>query len=164
MPVLNNSHYNTLNTIPKFRMSGENENKLFITSQLESNLHKDNRFVDEKEFSGGAWRHNAIPSQAMACPTMQQILSIIDPPPHETLMQLNPGHPSFEEHEASSIIGAKMIRIQSGTWKANEAVAYFQKNFPCHIGTVFGKKNPLYQQEKHKQLGELCNIPSSICK
>jgi len=112
-------------------LSGENDNELFIASHLESNLHKDNKFVDDKRNSGGAFHHNAIPSQAMACP-MQQLLSTIDPPPHETLMQLNrPGHPSFEEYESSSIIGAKMIRIQSGAWGEVEAAAYFQKNFPC---------------------------------
>ena len=112
-------------------MSGENENELFIASHLESNLHQHNFFVDDKTRDSGAWLHNAIPSQAMACP-MQQILSTIDPPPHETLMQLNrPGHPSFEEHEASSIIGAKMIRIQDGEWSPMQAAAYFQENFPC---------------------------------
>ena len=112
-------------------MSGENNNELFVASQIESNLHKTRFFLDDKRRSGGAWFHNAIPSQAMACP-IQQILSTIDPPPHETLMYLNrPGHPSFEGYEASSIIGAKMIRIQSGAWGEVEAAAYFQKNFPC---------------------------------
>ena len=89
----------------------------------------------------------------MACP-MQQILSTIDPPPHETLMQLNrPGHPSFEEHEASSIIGAKMIRIQSGDWEAKEAAAYFQKNFPCSRFVVNYRSDEDGQAKSQLKLG-----------
>lgn len=112
-------------------MSGENYNQLFVASKLESNLLEGVDFEMGEGEKTGAWQHNPIPSQAMACP-MQQILSTIDPPPHETLMKLNqPGHPSFEKYETSSIIGAKMIRIQGGEWSPMHAAAYFQKNFPC---------------------------------
>ena len=112
-------------------MSGENYNELFVASKLESNLHRGEEFKMGEGKKTGAWQHNPIPSQAMACP-MQHILSTIDPPPHETLIKLNqPGHPSFEEYETSSIIGAKMIRIQGVKWSPMQAAAYFQDNFPC---------------------------------
>jgi hypothetical protein len=117
--------------ILQVRLSGENNNELFVASKLESNLHKSTAFEMGEREKTGAWQHNPIPSQAMACP-MQQILSTINPPPHETLMKLDqPGHPSFEEYENSSIIGAKMIRIQDGEWSPMQAAAYFQENFPC---------------------------------
>jgi len=112
-------------------LSGENYNELFVASKLESNLHRGAEFEMGEGEKTGAWQHNPIPSQAMACP-MQHILSTINPPLHETLMNLNqPGRPSFEEYETSAIIGAKMVRIQGGEWSPMQAAAYFQDNFPC---------------------------------
>jgi hypothetical protein len=111
-------------------LSGENNNELFVASKLESNLQS-KAFEKGEGQKTGAWQHNPIPSQAMACP-MQHFLSTINPPPHEILMKLDqPGHPSFDEYETSSIIGAKMIRIQRGGWSPMQAAAYFQDNFPC---------------------------------
>jgi hypothetical protein len=113
------------------RLSGENQNELFIASNLQKNLQSTGQFESDKRNSGDAWIHNAIPTQALAC-LMQQIMSTINPPPHELLMELNqPGNPSYEDYEASLIIGAKMIRIQEGDWDAMTAVAYFKENFPC---------------------------------
>ena len=132
MPCLRSTETLTFSNIEhiQVRLSGENYNELFVASKIESNLQGVEFKIGEGEDTG-AWQHNPIPSQAMACP-MQHILSTIDPPPHETVITLNqPGHPSLEEYETSSIIGAKMIRIQGVKWSPIQAAAYFQKNFPC---------------------------------
>lgn len=132
MPCLRSTETLTFSNIEhiQVRLSGENYNELFVASKIESNLQGVEFKIGEGE-NTGAWQHNPIPSQAMACP-MQHILSTIDPPPHETVITLNqPGHPSLEEYETSSIIGAKMIRIQGVKWSPIQAAAYFQKNFPC---------------------------------
>jgi hypothetical protein len=82
------------------QLSGENNNELFIASRLEDNLKR--KYVynfQEGNTDGGAWLHNAIPLQSMAC-AMQKVMTIIDPPPAEVLKTLNkPNHPSVDEYE-----------------------------------------------------------------
>ena len=120
------------------RLSGENFNELYVASKIRSNLEQGKKsrfekslFAEDKEIKSRPWFHHAIPSQAFACP-IQKIMSTIDPPSHEKLLQMNKaGHESYEDHEASTIIGAKMIRIQNGQWTVKEAVDYFNTAFPC---------------------------------
>jgi hypothetical protein len=99
---------------------------------LETNLKNRAEFhFDQEVKNEGPWLHNAIPVQAMACAT-QKIMATIDPPPAEVLLTINtPNHPSLEEYEQSWIFGAKIIRIQQGRWTPEEAVTFFQENFPC---------------------------------
>jgi len=145
-----------LNYLPNVRLSGENSNELFIASKLQTNLQKGGKkkiFANDERYNGTPWMHNAIPSQALACP-MQQIMSTINPPPHEILMELNqPGNPSYADYEASLIIGAKMIRIQDGNWNAKTAVAYFQENFPCSRFLVNYRSDTDGQVESELNLG-----------
>lgn len=112
-------------------MAGENNNELFVASKLEDNLEGMHSFSFKGENTDGAWLHNDIPLQAMAC-AMQKVMTTIDPPPTEVLRTLNkPNHSSLEDYEQSQIFGAKMIRIQVSGWDATKAATYFQENFPC---------------------------------
>lgn len=121
---------NMMNKLPNVRLSGENNNELFVASKLEKNLLDTGLFHYEKP-AKGAWAHSAVPNQAMAC-IMQKVMTTIDPPPAEVLSTLNkPNHPSLEEYEGALILGAKIIRIQQARWSPEDAVAYFQENFPC---------------------------------
>eukprot|EP00557_Chaetoceros_sp_GSL56_P013236 CAMPEP_0176483664 /NCGR_PEP_ID=MMETSP0200_2-20121128/4039_1 /TAXON_ID=947934 /ORGANISM="Chaetoceros sp., Strain GSL56" /LENGTH=375 /DNA_ID=CAMNT_0017880081 /DNA_START=234 /DNA_END=1364 /DNA_ORIENTATION=- len=121
-----------MNKLPNIQLSGENRNELFYANRLVRNLKFSTAFNFEEGNKDGAWLHNPIPTQAMAC-VMQKLMTTIDPPPHDVLINLNtPDHPSLEEYERSKILGAKMIRIQVGDWDPeDEAVEYFQENFPC---------------------------------
>ena len=131
-----------INRLPNVRIGGENNNQLFIASQLETNLKK-------KNFGGGlrskvparpldnAWFHYEVPEQAMAC-TIQKVLQTINPPPLEIQQQIinsssnGTSGMNLDDYETSQIIGAKMIRIQRGNkWTALEASEFFKYNFPC---------------------------------
>lgn len=126
-----------INLLPNVRLSGENNNELYIASLLEKNLQT-------KDFAGlrskvpasptnYAWQHNEIPEQSMAC-TIQKVLHTINPPPEEIQQQLINNETSgitLDGYETSQIIGAKMIRIQVGDWTPLEGAEFFKYNFPC---------------------------------
>ena len=141
------------------RLSGENFNELYVASKIRSNLEQGKNkfekslFAEDKEIKSRPWFHHAIPSQAFACP-IQKIMSTIDPPSHEKLLQMNKaGHESYEDHEASTIIGAKMIRIQNGQWTVKEAVDYFNTAFPCAKYIVNIRSGIDGQAESRAKLG-----------
>lgn len=125
-----------INHLPNVRLAGENNNELYIASQLEKNL-KGYGFnglrsnVPAK--ASGAWFHHSIPKQSMAC-TIQKVLHTINPPPKEVQQQIisNEGNGiTLDGYETSQIVGAKMIRIQNGKWTPLEAAEFFKYNFPC---------------------------------
>jgi len=88
---------------------------------------KNSPFVLSKQ--GGPWMHNSVQSQSLACAS-QKIMSLINPPSHEYLSNIQ-SLLELEHHEDDTIIGAKLIRIQTGNWGVDDAVDYFKKHFPC---------------------------------
>ena len=121
-----------LNFLPNMRLSGENNNELYVASLLASNLKKSSSSMAYDEEVEGAWMHHKIPTQAMACP-IQQVISMITPPPSEVLQAVNEtGALSVEDYDQSTILGLKTIRIQEDTeWSPIEAAAFFKESFPC---------------------------------
>ncbi|GFH46277.1 hypothetical protein CTEN210_02751 [Chaetoceros tenuissimus] len=123
----------TFNLLPNVRLSGENNDELFKAYEMIHNLyakkHRYGTFFDEGKKQGGPWMHNIIQPQSLACAS-QKILSLINPPSHEYLSHVQTLR-ELEQHEDDTIIGAKMIRIQEGSWGVDDAVDYFKKHFPC---------------------------------
>jgi hypothetical protein len=137
----------------KVQLSGENNDELYIASKLEQNLKLKKQFNFGGEKTEGAWLHNPVPVQAMAC-AMQKLMTTIDPPSAEVLSTLNtPNNPTLEEYERSMIFGAKMVRIQSSGWNPEAAVAYFQENFPCSRYIVNHSSNIKGQVKSRLDLG-----------
>jgi hypothetical protein len=77
------------NALPNVRIAGENNNELYVASQLESNLEgaKGHHLLDGNA-TQGSWAHNAIPPQAMACP-IQKVVETLDIAPREELLHMN---------------------------------------------------------------------------
>ena len=126
-----------INLLPNVRLSGENNNELYIASLLEKNLQiRDFAGLRSKvpaRPTNYAWQHNEIPEQSMAC-TIQKVLHTINPPPEEIQQQIINNETSgitLDGYETSQIIGAKMIRIQVGDWTPLEGAEFFKYNFPC---------------------------------
>lgn len=143
-----------MNKLPNIQLSGENNDELYIASKLEQNLKLKKQFnFGGGEKTEGAWLHNPVPVQAMAC-AMQKLMTTIDPPSTEVLSTLNtPNNPTLEEYEHSMIFGAKMVRIQSSGWNPEAAVAYFQENFPCSRYIVNHSSNIKGQVKSRMDLG-----------
>jgi hypothetical protein len=127
-----------INHLPSVRLAGENNNELYIASQLEKNL-KGYGFNGLRSnvpaTASGAWFHHSIPKQSMAC-TIQKVLHTINPPPKEVQQRIISNKSSgvgitLDDYETSQIVGAKMIRIQIGKWTPLEAAEFFKYNFPC---------------------------------
>jgi len=119
-----------LNFLPNVRLSGENNNELYIASLLASTLRRKKQMDYDREYYG-AWTHHKIPTQTMACP-IQQVVSAITPPPSEVLHAVNEtGAPSLEGYDQTRIFGLKTIRIAEGNWSPSEAAAFFKESFPC---------------------------------
>ena len=80
-----------INHLPNVRIGGENNNELYIASQLESNLKIQGfgglRSKVPPRPPNSAWFHNTIPEQAMAC-TIQKVLQTINPPPEKIQQQI----------------------------------------------------------------------------
>lgn len=132
---------NMLNQLPQVRLSGENNNALYYASKLISIHHQDHKphILDQNYDSvDGAWMHNAIPPQAMACP-IQHMLHILNPPPQNIQIQANLSHidsnigsnRTYEQYDAQTILGVKTIRFHDGQWTPRQAVNYLQTAFPC---------------------------------
>jgi len=124
-----------INHLPNVRLAGENNNELYIASQLGKNLkgYGFNGLRSNVPKASGAWFHHSIPKQSMAC-TIQKVLHTINPPPKEVQQQIisNEGNGiTLDGYETSQIVGAKMIRIQNGKWTPLEAAEFFKYNFPC---------------------------------
>eukprot|EP00985_Skeletonema_marinoi_P030049 scaffold30235_cov249-Skeletonema_marinoi.AAC.1 len=102
-----------------------------------------------------AWFRHEIPEQAMAC-TIQKVLQTINPPPEEIQQQIINSDSSersviaLDRYETSQILGAKMIRVQSGKWTALQASKFFNYNFPCAkyiINTRLNTDNQVVSQK-----------------
>ena len=123
------------NALPNVRISGENNNELYVASQLESNLEgaKGHNLLDGNAIQG-SWAHNEIPPQAMACP-IQKVVETLDIAPREELLHMNSigraGGSRLADEERNKILGMKVIRIMNGEWTPLEAAEFFQRNFPC---------------------------------
>ena len=129
-----------INCLPNVRVGGENNNELYIASKLETNLEMQgfaglrSKVPARPHFE--AWFRHEIPEQAMAC-TIQKVLQTINPPPEEIQQQIINSDSSersviaLDRYETSQILGAKMIRVQSGKWTALQASKFFNYNFPC---------------------------------
>jgi len=137
------------NSLPNVRLSGENNGELFIASLLQTNLRaidQENAVLDDNGTADGAWIHNKIPSQAMACP-VQHVANTLNPPPAKILHSVNETtKPSIVEYDDSKIFGMKTIRIHLNKtkvlgpthsirihtdWQPEEAADFFKINFPC---------------------------------
>ena len=120
-----------LNLLPNVRLSGENNNELYVASLIESNLRRSSLLDYDTEIEGTAWVHHKIPNQSLACP-IQQVVSTLTPPPSEVLHAVNEtGAPSLDDYDQSTILGLKTIHIQNSDWPAYKAAAFFKENFPC---------------------------------
>ena len=125
-----------LDFLPNVRLSGENNNELFVASQLESNLRGahfplGDPLLEQEHPMDGAWMHNVIPTQSMACP-IQQVVSTLNPPPSQVLHAVNEtGKLSLAEYDQSTILGIKTIRLQASKWSPDGAADFFRENFPC---------------------------------
>jgi len=117
------------NLLPNVRLSGENNNELFIASKVESNLHiKNHNILDPSyEEQSAAWIHNNVPDGAMGC-VIQKVLSTINPPPHWVIKSKRV---SVKIYDKDTILGAKMVRFHGGTWSSKEAANFLKRNFPC---------------------------------
>ena len=146
----------------KVRISGENHGILYEASRLETTLHGKVGFNSlrsrvKSRPPHSAFFHHDIPVQAMAC-TIQRVLSTLNPPPGEILDQLvnnhfgvNEGGRTVEEYDNSQIIGAKMIRIQTRFPTSDEAVDFFNYNFPCAKFIVNTRSNIDEQLQSQKK-------------
>jgi len=120
-----------INSLPNVRLSGENNGELNVASLVESNLMSHKKFRPGKSWKG-AWLHNAIPEQALACP-IQHIFKTINPPDMDTSMQVNRNTP-LSLFDPSVILGLKTIRLfelNSVKLTPKEASDFFKRNFPC---------------------------------
>jgi hypothetical protein len=128
------------NKLPNVRLSGENWNALFEASKLatffsdsdkKSRYFYNNELVTKGQFESekieeGAFAHNAIPLGSMGC-VMQSFMRRIDPPDYS--VNALPYYDPVEE--ATTVLGAKIIRIPHGNWGPKKAAQFFQENFPC---------------------------------
>ncbi len=146
-----------LNYLPNVRLSGENNDELFIASRLESNLRtsKGHSILEQHyDHKDASWMHNGIPEQAMACP-IQDIFYTINPPPAKVQRRVNvQGEPSLEEYDRDKILGLKTVRIhQKHTWSPKLAAEFFKENFPCSRVVVNIRSDIDSQIESRANLG-----------
>jgi hypothetical protein len=135
----------TMNALPKVRLAGENYGELNVVSSVESNLLNRNnvKILDGKGRYSGAWKHNDIPEQAMACP-IQHIFKTINPPDMQTMLHVNQsmthdndGHDGAPNSlfDPSMILGHKTIRMfkpkVSIKLSPKEMSEFLKRNFPC---------------------------------
>ena len=144
-----------MNSLPNVRLSGENFGELNVASLVESNLVSRKKFTPFKpgKKSKGAWVHNPIPEQALACP-IQQIFKTINPPDMDTLMQVNRSA-SVSLFDPSIILGLKTIRLfedNSVKLTPKEASNFFKRNFPCSKVIVNIRSNVTAQVASRKHL------------
>jgi len=129
------------NLLPNVRLSGENANTLFVASRIISNLRQNSTPpLLEQDYDRllGAWMHNAIPKQSMAC-VMQHVLYALNPPPLSIQNEQKPSvSTSLEDYDANTILGMKTIRFHKGRpgmgippWTPTEAASFLLENFPC---------------------------------
>ncbi len=125
-----------LNLLPGIRLSGENNGVLHVASLVEETLKNGNNNVlsQHTDITEGSWLHNGIAPGAIACP-IQQIISTINPPPHDVQHHVNVTKSKFkslEEYDQFKILGVKTIRIDNPLlWNAKQAAEFFKRNFPC---------------------------------
>jgi len=156
-----------LNYLPNVRLSGENNNELYVASLLDSNLRKSSSSMAYDEEVVGAWMHHKIPNQAMACP-IQHVVSTITPPPNEVLQTLNETWaPSLDEYDQSTILGLKTIRIQQSEWSPSEwspseAAAFFKESFPCSRIVVNIRSDTGRQAQSAVKLGWTPRTPDAV--
>lgn len=120
-----------MNYLPGVRLSGENMNELFEAFQLEKNLKGSkhhNILSNENEITEGAFIHNSIPRNSMAC-AIQHITSVINPPPK--YIQEHDNIRSIRKYDSNTIMGLKTIRFHQGYWSVKDATEFLQRNFPC---------------------------------
>jgi len=127
-----------LNYLPNVRISGENTNVLYYASRIVSYLRDPvpllNQDFDRVE---GAYMHNAIAPQSMAC-ALQQIIYTINPPPKKIQLAVNgtsggSSPPmSIQEYDKDTILGVKTIRLHKvDKWSVEKVSSFLQENFPC---------------------------------
>jgi len=152
-----------LNFLPNVRLSGENNNQLYVASELIRNLNGTNGHQilnrSDRDVTDGAWLHNAVPESAMSC-LMQNVLYTINPPPY--LIQHNKSI-SIEDFDKDTIIGAKMIRMHKGNWGAAEAASFITENFPCSKVVINIRSDPVSQvQSQVSQFNHTKNTEGTI--
>lgn len=118
----------TLNELPGVRLSGENDNVFYnlwnlinfgeIKTVLRQNYDQNSSF----------WIHNAVTRGAMAC-TIQNFMETINPPP--LLTQKYSKILPLSKYDDSTIIGAKMIRVQKNKWQPKLVAEFIREYFPC---------------------------------
>jgi len=151
-----------LNFLPNMRLSGENNNELYIASLLASNLKKSSSSMAYDEEVEGAWMHHKIPTQAMACP-IQHVVSTLTPPPSEVLHAVNEtGALSVEDYDQSTILGLKAVRIQKSEWSPIEAAAFFKESFPCSRIVVNIRSDTKSQAASTTKLGWSKNPSAAV--
>ena len=139
-----------MNMLPNVRLSGENNNELFVISGLETNLRRDKKkHILHEPAQTGPWKHNQIPDQALSCP-MQKVVETLDIAPNEVLENIH--QEPFRSEEEGKILGVKTIRIQQGNWGPKKAADFFKRNFPCSRIIVN------YRSDSEAQLNSTSNL------
>jgi len=120
----------TLNTLPGVRLSGENDNVFYNLWKLTSGERMKHTLNQDYDQDTGPWMHNAIPRGAMSC-TVQNFMKTINPP-QLSIQKFSNALP-LSTSDRSTIIGAKMIRIQrrKNDWSPFNVTKFIRKNFPC---------------------------------
>jgi len=128
-----------LNTLPRVRMSGENNNAL---GRLFDLLQNTLRFpLVAKQHGGmGAWGHNPIPTGAEAC-VSQVLVETLNPPP----MDVN-------YDDSQTIVGFKTIRLHSelNARQLVDVAEYLKTSFPC-ARFVINHRSDVEEQAKSQQ-------------
>jgi len=119
---------NMIDLLPGVRMAGENNGHLAYGLDAMKNLKSTESFrLESKREVVGAWRHNPIPKQSMACP-IQNIFENMNPPP-EKIMNLRNGFDDTDE-----IIGFKTVQFHNAEDFGPshvESTDFLIETFPC---------------------------------
>lgn len=115
-----------MNSLPRVRMSGENNNTLGAIRTMISNIKDAPQFQRQQENPRlGAWSHNPVPDSAFAC-VAQHMIETINPPLLNEDLQL-------VQDDTDTIIGFKTIRFLDNVSPSEDKdmVEYVQQHFPC---------------------------------
>ena len=133
-----------LNLLPGVRLSGENNNAVYVVASAFDAIFRRPFKVQQQD---GAWGHYRIRKSDMAC-TAQSIFEAINPP--EEAVQLSK---MLLEQDSHTIVGFKTMRIHE-KWSAEEAVQIIQLLFPCSRIVVNYNSNTTKQAMSWKSLIE----------
>lgn len=125
-----------MNQLPSIRISGENFNLMYNLEQI----YKDYKILkDDENKSWGAFYHEVIPEQSIAC-SLQSVLNALNPVPMDVLSKMN-SELALRYYNQDMILGAKILTVQEAFLDKEqdkslqelvaEATEFFSQMFPC---------------------------------